>query len=55
MKKAREEGRITGRPEGSGTKKDLVRDYYAEHPDSSLRKAAADLGISKSAVRKWKQ
>lgn len=55
LKKAREEGRITGRPKGSGTKKDLVRDYYAEHPDSSLRKAAADLGISKSTVRKWKQ
>lgn len=55
LEKAREEGRITGRPEGSGTKKDLVRDYYAEHPESSLRKAATDLGISKNTVRKWKR
>lgn len=55
LQKAREEGRITGRPKGSGTKKDLVRGYYAEHPESSLRKAAADLGISKNTVKKWKR
>lgn len=54
LKRAREQGLITGRPEGSGTKRELVEAYYLVNPEASLRKAAKDLGISKTTVQKWK-
>lgn len=42
-----------GRPPGSGTKKQLVLDYAADHPGESQRKIAAALGISPATVNKW--
>ena len=42
-----------GRPEGSGIKRDMVRDYAVEHPDASQREIARALGISKTTVNKW--
>lgn len=54
LEKARREGRITGRPKGSGTEQQRVIDYYREHPDDSIRKAARELGINKNTVQKWR-
>ncbi|WP_276683141.1 helix-turn-helix domain-containing protein [Slackia piriformis] len=52
--KALEEGLITGRPKGSGTKKASVERYYRDHPETTVREAAENLGISSSTVQRWK-
>lgn len=54
LAKAREQGLITGRPKGSGTKRELVEGYFSGNPGASIRQAAACLGISPSTVQKWK-
>lgn len=42
-----------GRPRGSGTKRDLIRSYAAEHPEMSNRQIASNLGVSRNTVNKW--
>lgn len=42
-----------GRPKGSGTKRDAIRSYAAEHPEASQREIASVLGVSKTTVNKW--
>lgn len=42
-----------GRPKGSGTKRDAIRAYAAEHPEASQREIATALGVSKTTVNKW--
>ena len=42
-----------GRPRGSGTKRDAIRAYAAEHPEASQREIASALGVSKTTVNKW--
>lgn len=54
LEKARNEGRIVGRPKGSGSKRRIVEDYFEHNPFSSVRKAADVLNISKTTVQKWK-
>lgn len=54
LQKAREEGRITGRPKNSGSKRELVEKYFRKNPPSSIRAAAKELKISRTTVQKWK-
>ena len=54
LQKAREEGRITGRPKNSGSKRELVEKYFRKNPSSSIRAAAKELKISRTTVQKWK-
>lgn len=54
LQKAREEGRITGRPKNSGSKRELVEKYFRKNPSSSIRAAAKELNISRTTVQKWK-
>lgn len=42
-----------GRPKGSGTKRDLIRAYAAEHPDVSHSEIARALDVSRPTVIKW--
>lgn len=49
----RENGEIKGRPKGSGTAKDKVLAYRAEHPDATVTEVARALGISRPTVYKW--
>ena len=42
-----------GRPVGSGTKEQLVKDYLEEHPDHSVTQIARALGISRPTVYKY--
>lgn len=42
-----------GRPKGSGTKRDAIRAYAAEHPDASHSAIAKALGVSRPTVIKW--
>lgn len=42
-----------GRPKGSGVKRDMIRDYAAEHPGSSHSAIARALGVSRPTVIKW--
>ena len=42
-----------GRPRGSGTKRDDIRAYAAEHPDASHSEIARALGVSRPTVIKW--
>lgn len=53
-KKSLEEGRITGRPKGSGTKRELVEAYYRVHPDATVTEAAKEIHASPTTVRKWR-
>lgn len=43
----------SGRPVGSGTKKDEVLSFAREHPGMSHAQMARELGISRSTVIKW--
>ena len=43
-----------GRPVGSGTKEQLVREYVALHPDSSVAEITRVLGISRTTVYKYR-
>lgn len=49
----RENGEITGRPVGSGTKQQLVKQWRAEHPDGIKADCIRDTGFSKHTVYKW--
>lgn len=40
---------------GRKPKNDIVQEYFKENPDSTIRQAAAELGISKTTVQKWKK
>lgn len=42
-----------GRPRGSGTKRDAIRAYAAEHPEVSHSEIARALGVSRPTVIKW--
>jgi len=44
-----------GRPKGSGTKENDVREYMKEHPDASISQIANELHISRSTVYKYKK
>lgn len=41
-----------GRPVGSGTKEQLVKDYIAENPDKSVTEVARALNVSRPTVYK---
>lgn len=45
---------LGGRPKGSGTKQQLVQDYFLEHPGASVLQASQELGISRPTVYKWR-
>ena len=42
-----------GRPKDSGTKKDAILAYAAEHPDANHSEIARALGVSRPTVIKW--
>ena len=42
-----------GRPKGSGTKEQLIKDYSREHPKENHGQIAKALGVSRSTVVKW--
>ena len=42
-----------GRPKGSGTKEDLVKEYLVENPDSTPTEIARNLNISRTTVYKY--
>lgn len=42
-----------GRPEGSGTKRDLILDYAERHPGANHSEIARNLGVSRQTVIKW--
>ena len=42
-----------GRPLGSGTAQEKVKQYRAEHPDANVTEVARALGISRPTVYKW--
>lgn len=42
-----------GRPEGSGTKEPLVKEYVAAHPEATVSEIARAVGISRTTVYKW--
>lgn len=42
-----------GRPKGSGTKCDAIRDYAADHPEANHSEIARALGVSRPTVIKW--
>lgn len=54
LNRARAEGKITGRPKGSGTKQKQVLDYFRAHPDATVAQAGKELDISLPTIRKWK-
>lgn len=43
-----------GRPVGSGTKEQLVKEWIAAHPDGSATDAARELGISRTTFYKYR-
>lgn len=43
----------SGRPVGSGTKRDMILEYAAAHPDANHSEIARALGISRPTVIKW--
>ena len=43
----------SGRPKGSGEKRELIRSYAREHPDANHSDIAKALGVSRSTVIKW--
>ena len=48
-----DEYKNSGRPKGSGSKREQVWSYLDEHPGATQREAAAALGMSKTTVNKW--
>lgn len=44
-----------GRPAGSGTKEDMVREYIKNHPDKNVTQIARELGVSRPTVYKYKE
>lgn len=43
----------SGRPKGSGEKRDIIRAYACEHPDANHSEIAKALGVSRPTVIKW--
>ena len=43
----------SGRPKGSGEKRDIIRAYAREHPDANHSEIAKALGVSRPTVIKW--
>ena len=43
----------SGRPENSGTKRQVIQDYAAAHPEANHSQIAAALGVSRPTVIKW--
>lgn len=54
LEKARDEGRVTGRPKGSGTKRQGVIEFFLKHPDATVKQAEDELGYSHTTICKWK-
>lgn len=46
---------VGGRPVGSGTKEQMVRDYLESHPEASVSDIAKDLKVSRTTVYKYKK
>lgn len=44
---------LQGRPKGSGTKEELVKEYIRNNPDHSPTKIARNLGVSRTTVYKY--
>ncbi len=44
---------LQGRPKGSGTKENLVKEYLEENPDHTPTEIARNLGISRTTVYKY--
>ena len=44
---------LQGRPRGSGTKRDAIREYAEAHPDANHSQIAKALGVSRPTVIKW--
>lgn len=44
---------INGRPKGSGTKEELIREYIKNNPDSSPTQIAKELKVSRTTVYKY--
>jgi len=44
---------LQGRPKGSGTKENLVKEYLEENPDHTPTEIAKNLGISRTTVYKY--
>lgn len=44
-----------GRPKGSGTKEELIREYIKNNPDSSPTQIAKELKVSRTTVYKYKK
>ena len=42
-----------GRPAGSGTAEQKVREYRAEHPEANVTDVARALQLSRTTVYKW--
>ena len=42
-----------GRPKGSGTKEDLVKEYIKDNPNANPTEIARNLGISRPTVYKY--
>jgi len=42
-----------GRPKGSGTKEDLVKEYIRKNPNDNPTEIARNLGISRPTVYKY--
>lgn len=42
-----------GRPTGSGTKRQMIQDYAATHPEANHSEIARALGVSRPTVIKW--
>lgn len=53
MRAKRKPSCLGGRPVGSGTKKDAILVYAAEHPDANHSEIARALGMSRTTVIKW--
>ncbi len=49
----RQNGELHGRPQGSGTKKQLVRDWRDAHPNGKKIECERDLHLSRHTVLKW--
>lgn len=44
-----------GRPVGSGTKKQIVKEYISDHPEASVLEVAKALGVSRTTVYKYRE
>ena len=53
LEEARENGLITGRPKGSGTKQAQIEAWQLAPPDGKKAQCARDTGIDPKTIRKW--